>query len=138
MTSNKFYAVVAGVGPGTGSSVARRFSKEYPVVLLARHPDSYNDAVTEINKAGGKAIGIPTDVGDAAAVASAFETIKKEFPDLKLAAAIYNVGGGGRGGRPGRKPFLEATLEDLESSLNGNMYVASKPIAAAVISDGAS
>ena len=123
MTSNKFFAIVAGVGPGTGRSVAVRFSKAYPVVLLARRPESYNDVVAEINNAGGKAIGITTDTADQSSVASAFETIKNELPDLKLAAAIYNVR---PNGRPGLKLFLELTLEELDSSLNGNVYVMSK------------
>lgn len=46
---------------------------------------------------------------------SAFDTIKKELPDLKLAAAVYNVSAGF-----GIKPFLEFKLEDLDSSLKGN------------------
>ena len=121
MTSNKFYAIVAGVGPGLGRSAAVRFSKAYPVVLLSRHPESYNPVIAEINEAGGKAIGISADAGDQSSVAAAFETIKKELPDLKLAAAVYNVRPGT--GRPSLKPFLELTLEDLDRSLNGSMYV---------------
>jgi NAD(P)-dependent dehydrogenase (short-subunit alcohol dehydrogenase family) len=123
MMSNKFYAIVAGVGPGTGRSVAVRFSKAYPVVLFSRHPESYNDVVAEINTAGGKAIGITTDSTDEASVASAFETIEKELPGLKLAAAVYNVR---QSGRPSQKPFLELTLEQLDSSLNGSVYVVSQ------------
>jgi len=119
MTSDKFYAIVAGVGPGLGRSAAVRFSKAYPVVLLSRHPESYNPVVAEINEAGGKAIGISADAGDQSSIAAAFETIKKELPDLKLAAAVYNVRPGT--GRPGLKPFLELTLEDLERSLNGSI-----------------
>jgi NAD(P)-dependent dehydrogenase (short-subunit alcohol dehydrogenase family) len=120
MVSDKFYAIVAGVGPGTGRSVAIRFSEDYPIVLLARRPESYNDVVAEINKAGGKAIGITADATDETSLKSAFETIKKEFPNLKLAATIYNVR---PNSRPSRKPFLELTQEDLDISLNGNVYV---------------
>lgn len=120
VVSDKFYAIVAGVGRGTGRSVAIRFSEAYPVVLLARSPESYNDVVAEINKGGGKAIGITADATDGSALELAFETIKKELPDLKLVAAIYNVR---PNSRPSRKPFLELTLEDLDISLKGNMYV---------------
>jgi len=122
MVSDKFFAVVAGVGPGTGRSVAIRFSEAYPVVLLARRPESYADVVAEINKAGGKAIGITSDVTDESSVKSAFETIKKELPGLKLAATVYNVR---PNSRPSIKPFLELTLEDLDTSLSGNLYVTS-------------
>lgn len=127
MPSNKFFAIVAGVGPGTGRSVALRFSESYPVVLLARRPESYNDVVAQINKAGGKAIGITADATDASSLASAFESIMKEFENLQLVAAIYNVR---PNLRPSRKPFLELNLEDLDASLNGNVYVLShrKPL----------
>lgn len=118
--SDKFYAIVAGVGPGTGRSVAIRFSEAYPVILLARSPESYKNVVEEINKAGRKAIGITADATDESALKSAFETIRRELPDSKLAAAIYNVR---PNSRPSRKPFLELTKEDLDISLKGNMYV---------------
>jgi NAD(P)-dependent dehydrogenase (short-subunit alcohol dehydrogenase family) len=122
MVSNKYYAVVAGVGPGTGRSVALKFSEAYPVVLLARRPESYTDVVAQINKAGGKAIGITADATDESSLASAFEAINKEFPGLQLVAAIYNVR---PNSRPSRRPFLELKLEDLDTSLNGNVYVIS-------------
>jgi NAD(P)-dependent dehydrogenase (short-subunit alcohol dehydrogenase family) len=116
MVSDKYFAIVAGVGPGTGRSVAIRFAEAYPVVLIARKPESYNDVVAQINKAGGKAIGITANATDAASLATAFETISKELPGLELVAAIYNV-------RPSsnRKPFLELKIEDLDASLQGNM-----------------
>lgn len=88
MASKTFYAVVAGVGAGTGRSVALRFARAYPVVLLARKPESYTDIVAEIKQQGGEALGISTDTSDPQSVASAFETIKKELPGKKLAAAI--------------------------------------------------
>lgn len=91
MASPKFYAVVAGVGSGTGRSVALKFGKTYPVALLARRPESYNDIVAEINQAGGQAIGISTDTSDSKSVHSAFAAIKKEFPNRKLAAAICKL-----------------------------------------------
>ncbi|KAJ9611553.1 hypothetical protein H2200_004737 [Cladophialophora chaetospira] len=120
MVSNKFYAVVAGIGPGTGRSVALKFAEHYPVVLLARKPESYQDVVAQIKKAGGKALGVSTDATDESALASAFESVKKdvEFENLQLVAAIYNVR---PGSRSSRKPFLELTLEDLDTSLQGNL-----------------
>jgi len=118
MVSNRFFAIVAGVGPGTGRSVALRFAESYPVVLLARRPESYNDVVAQINKAGGRAIGISADATDESSLASAFESIKKEFENLQLVAAIYNVR---PNSRPSRRPFLELNLEDLDISLNGNV-----------------
>ncbi len=77
--ANKLIAIVAGVGAGTGSSIARKFASAYPVVLLARSPDSYESLVEEINGNGGKAIGISTDVADAQSVTNAFDRITSEF-----------------------------------------------------------
>jgi short-subunit dehydrogenase len=85
------------------------------VVLLARREESFKDLVTEINGSGGRAIGIPTDATDTTSVKSAFDTIHKELPDLKLAAAIYNVSAGF-----GMKPFLELNVDELDSSLKGS------------------
>lgn len=113
--ASKFFAIVAGVGAGTGRSVALKFAKTYPVVLLARKPESYSSVMAEIRSQGGVAVGISTDTSDAQSVASAFETIKKELPDQKLAAAIYNVGAGRT-----MKGFLELTPDDLRASLEGN------------------
>jgi NAD(P)-dependent dehydrogenase (short-subunit alcohol dehydrogenase family) len=113
--ASKFFAVIAGAGAGTGRSVALRFAKAYPVVLLARKPESYNDIVDEIKKSGGQAIGISADTADAKSIASAFDTIKKELPDRKLAAAIFNVSGGFA-----IKPFLEVSPEELNVSLQAN------------------
>lgn len=112
---SKFFAIVAGVGAGTGRSVALKFAQSYPVVLLARKPESYSAVVDEIRRAGGHAIGISADAADRRSVDSAFETIAKELAGAKLAAAVFNVGAG-----MSRKGFLEQTPEDMEASLRGN------------------
>ena len=44
--------MIAGVGPGLGSSLSRRFAKEYKVVLLARSKGTL-DSVTELIKKDG-------------------------------------------------------------------------------------
>ncbi|KAI1388903.1 NAD(P)-binding protein [Hypoxylon trugodes] len=113
--SSKFFAVVAGAGPGTGRATAIRFSKAYPVVLITRNPENFQGTVAEINNAGGKAIGISADASDVKSLDSAFETIAKELPGLKLAAAIFNVGG-----NLNRKPFLELTADDFDAALGAN------------------
>jgi NAD(P)-dependent dehydrogenase (short-subunit alcohol dehydrogenase family) len=111
MSSPLRFAIVAGVGSGTGSSIARRFAQSYPVVLLARTQKSYDGIVEEINGKGGKAVGISTDLSDPDSVGRAFSKIKEMYPDNSCAAAIYNASG------PfARKPFLETTLQDYEGS----------------------
>jgi NAD(P)-dependent dehydrogenase (short-subunit alcohol dehydrogenase family) len=116
--SPKAFAVIAGVGSGTGSSLARRFAQEYPIALLARNPSSYEPLVQEINNSGGKAIGVSTDTSDEQSVKSAFQTIAQKFDDAPCAAAIYNASGGFV-----RKPFLETGIEDLEKGWGVTVYV---------------
>lgn len=108
-TMSSPFAIVAGVGPGTGATVARKFGAAYPVALLARNPANYEDAVKDIKAAGGKSIGIPTDVSDAKSVKDAITQVQKEFGD-KCAAAIFNVAG-----KFIRKPFLELKQDEFES-----------------------
>lgn len=109
MTS-KAFAVVAGVGPGTGAAVARKFAAAYPVALLARSPENYESLVEEINKSGGKAIGISTDVSNPESVKAAFSKIQKDFNSNSCAAAIFNASG-----RFVRKPLLDMSVEDFSA-----------------------
>ncbi|KAK5134099.1 hypothetical protein LTR08_006989 [Meristemomyces frigidus] len=106
--ASKAIAIVAGVGPGTGASVARKFAAAYPVVLLARNPDNYESLVQEINKSGGKAIGISTDVSSPDSLKEAFGKIEQEYKGASVAAAIFNASG-----RFVRKPLLEMSVEDF-------------------------
>jgi NAD(P)-dependent dehydrogenase (short-subunit alcohol dehydrogenase family) len=109
---SKPIAIIAGVGPGTGAAVARRFAKSYPVVLLARNPTNFESLADEINKSGGEALGISTDVSSEESVKSAFDKIKEKFGnEVKAAAAIFNASG-----RFTRKPFLELSTEEFEVS----------------------
>ena len=110
-------AIVAGVGAGTGASVARKFALSYPVVLLARNPSNYNDIVQEINSKGGKAVGMNCDVSDEKSIERVVEKCK-EFAgekEIKVAAAVFNVGG-----RFVRKPFLEMSTEEFEAGFEAN------------------
>ncbi|PYI04519.1 NAD(P)-binding protein [Aspergillus sclerotiicarbonarius CBS 121057] len=106
--ATKPFAIIAGVGPGTGASIARRFAKSYPIVVLARNPQNYQSVVDEINSSGGQATGISTDLSDSKGVKSAFEQIKAQFSGSSLAAAVFNSGGGFV-----RKPFLELSEEEF-------------------------
>lgn len=116
-------AIIAGVGPGTGAAVARRFAQTYPVVLLARSASNYEPAVAEINKSGGKAVGISADITDEESVKEAFDTIKqgdlwKDGGEFGVAAAVFNLGGGFL-----KKPFLELTKEEFEIGWKSNGFV---------------
>jgi NAD(P)-dependent dehydrogenase (short-subunit alcohol dehydrogenase family) len=85
---------------------------KYPVALLARNPANYEPLIKEIEAAGGKAIGISTDVTDGKSVANAFEKIKAAMTGAQLAAAVFNVGG-----QFIRKPFLELNEDDFMAGM---------------------
>lgn len=93
---------------GTGAAVARRFAASYPVVLLARNPANYESLAEEINKSGGRAIGISTDVSSPDSMKNAFGKIEQEFKGAPIAAAVFNASG-----RFVRKPILEMSVEDF-------------------------
>jgi len=109
MTS-KAIAIVAGVGPGTGAAVARKFAAAYPVVLLARNPDNYESLVQEINKNGGQAIGISTDVSSPESLKQAFSKVEEEHKGAPIAAAIFNASG-----KFVRKPLMEMTVDEFSA-----------------------
>ncbi|KAI9744876.1 MAG: hypothetical protein M1818_001801 [Claussenomyces sp. TS43310] len=115
MSASKFYAIIAGVGSGTGRSVALKFAESYSIILLSRSPASYKDIAAEINQRGGSAVGIDADASDLASLRTAFARIKEEVGDKQLAAAVYNVGGSFV-----RKPFLELTPEEFASGFQSN------------------
>lgn len=101
----------------TGAAVARKFAAAYPVALLSRKQDTYEPIVAEINKSGGKAIGISTDVSDSKSVKAMVEKLKEEYgKDVTCAAAIFNASGAFV-----RSPFLELTEEVLDSSYAGSV-----------------
>ncbi|KAJ5312089.1 hypothetical protein PENANT_c011G05578 [Penicillium antarcticum] len=110
--ASKALAIIAGVGPGTGASIAKKFAKTYSVVVLARNPDNFDPVVQEINASGGQAFGISTDVSDSKSVNAAFDKIAAQYPSSKVAAAVFNPGGGFV-----RKPFLELTEQDYSIAL---------------------
>ncbi|KAI9834436.1 MAG: hypothetical protein M1826_002590 [Phylliscum demangeonii] len=109
------YAIIAGVGSGTGSALARRFAQAYSIVVLARNPDNYQPIVAEIKASGGQAVGFSTDVTDPTSVRDTFGKIAHEYGTEDLAASVYNVGGGFS-----RKPFLELSVDEFSAGFNSN------------------
>lgn len=98
-------AVVVGVGPGLGLSVAKLCAAAgMKVAMSARSGDRLDAMKAEV--AGDTVFTYPCDATDPAAVADLFQAIDKDLgtPDL----AVYNAGGFGR------SPVLETRPEDFE------------------------
>ncbi len=89
---SKPICAVVGVGPGNGSAIARRFSKEgYRVALLARTTEFCQTLADELDGAQDYAC----DVTDPASVEQTFGQIRTGFGDVD--ALIYNAGSGSWG-----------------------------------------
>jgi len=88
--------VICGHGPGISDAVARRFGKEgFAVALAARNGERLAQATAELEKAGIRAKGFATDLGDLAAV-------KRLVADARAALGPigvlhYNAYAGGAG-----------------------------------------
>lgn len=113
MAGNKV-AVVVGVGPGTGASLARRFAREYAIVLMARRADYLHTLGDELRSSGATVLEVPADVGDPAQVAAAFTRIRDNLgvPEVLL----YNAGSGAWG------TILEITPEQYEANWRTNAF----------------
>jgi NAD(P)-dependent dehydrogenase (short-subunit alcohol dehydrogenase family) len=86
---SKPICAVVGVGPGNGSAITRRFSKEgYRVALLARSTDFSQTLAHELDGAEAYAC----DVTDPASVEQAFGQIRTGLAEAD--ALIYNAGSG--------------------------------------------
>jgi NAD(P)-dependent dehydrogenase (short-subunit alcohol dehydrogenase family) len=111
MTERKQVAVVAGVGPGIGAALARRFAKaDYAVAMLARNRETLDALESEINGTRG----YTCDVGSAGSVAHAFAAIGTDLGPVDV--LLYNAGSGVFG------DVESITPEQFEASWRVNAY----------------
>ncbi|WP_276245840.1 SDR family NAD(P)-dependent oxidoreductase [Haladaptatus sp. YSMS36] len=77
--------VIAGVGPGLGAALARRFAVEgCELALFARSSDYIDELAAELEAGPGRAIAIPVDVADPAAVTAAFEEVHERLGPVSV------------------------------------------------------
>jgi NAD(P)-dependent dehydrogenase (short-subunit alcohol dehydrogenase family) len=102
MASNGKVALVTGGGSGIGKASALALAREgFAVVVAGRRPEPLNAVVGEIEAMQGKALGVPTDVGDPASVEALFTKTKATFGRLDV---LFNNAGFG----------ANAPIEELE------------------------
>jgi len=122
-------AVVAGVGPGLGAAVARRFASEgCRVALLARTESFLNELAAAVD---GEALAVPTDLTDAAAVESAFETVREAFGPVDV--LVYNASGAAW------KGVTDIGLDEFDDALATGprgAFCCAREAAADVVEDG--
>ena len=100
---------VVGVGPGLGAALARRFSKEYSVALIARGEDKLVGLAKEIEAAGDKAIAVSADFSKPADIAAAFDKVRHGLGEVDV--LLYNAA---------MRPF--GTLMDTKPSTFENTW----------------
>jgi len=72
--------VITGAGAGVGRATADEFARAgYDVVLLSRDPERLERAASYARSQGVRALAIPTDVADAAAVEAAADRAEREL-----------------------------------------------------------
>ena len=103
-------AIITGVGPGTGSAMARRFHDGgYKVAMLARTAERLADLESELPNA----FAVPCDVADPVALAAALEGIEQRAGAPKV--VIHNAVGGAFGN------FLDIEPEVLQRNFQINV-----------------
>jgi NAD(P)-dependent dehydrogenase (short-subunit alcohol dehydrogenase family) len=108
-------ALVAGASRGIGEATARAFAEAgAAVVLAARDAEALDSVAAGIRAAGGQALAVPTDVGDAAAV----ENLVRRGMDAfgRLDAAFNNATDG-----PRPAPLAEIDPDGFDRALRGNI-----------------
>src|SRR5688572_13271923 len=84
-------AIVTGASAGIGRAVARALAREgTSVVLAARSHEALQKVAAEIERAGGRAIAVPTDVSELAARDRLVERALSEFGSIDV--LVNNAG----------------------------------------------
>lgn len=83
-------AVIAGVGPGLGGSLARRFAREgCEVGLFARTSGFIEELAEDLSAAVGDGLAVPTDVSDPEQVSAGFDRVREAFGPVDV--LVYNA-----------------------------------------------
>lgn len=108
-------ALVAGASRGIGAVTARAFAQAgAAVVLAARDKDALESVAEGIRAEGGKALAVPTDVGDPASVEQLIQQAERTFGHLD--AAFNNATDG-----PMPAPLAELDPEGFDRAIRTNI-----------------
>jgi NAD(P)-dependent dehydrogenase (short-subunit alcohol dehydrogenase family) len=109
-------AIITGASRGIGAVAARAFATAGAgVVLAARDAGALSAVAEQITARGGRALAVPTDVGDPGAVARLVRTTIDVFG--RLDAAFNNAGGGGHP----PTPLADVAVADFDNVVRINL-----------------
>jgi 3-oxoacyl-[acyl-carrier protein] reductase len=108
-------ALVTGASRGIGAAIAKKLAADgaHVAITYTKGADAAAAVVKDIERAGGKAIAIQADATDAKAVNAAVEQTVKIFGKLDI--LVNNAG------TAIPKPFVDATLEELDKVVDINL-----------------
>lgn len=131
-TLNGRVAAITGASSGLGRRFAIKLSEAgAAVALLARRTDRLEALVEEISSAGGKAIAIPLDVVDTAAIGPALDRVESELGPLSIMVNNAGVGGDGMA--------LDMTAEHFDQTFAVNVrgvYFGAREAARCMLANG--
>jgi NAD(P)-dependent dehydrogenase (short-subunit alcohol dehydrogenase family) len=111
-------AIVTGASRGIGRAIALAFAGAGAnVAVVSRSPDVLEEAASEIEARGRKAVALAADVGDADAVRAAVERAGEAFGALDV--VVNNAGAA-----PFRAPVAETRLDGFEKYVRVNFLSA--------------
>jgi NAD(P)-dependent dehydrogenase (short-subunit alcohol dehydrogenase family) len=117
MASNGKVALVTGGGSGIGKASALALAEEgFAVVVAGRRSEPLQAVVNEIESKQGRALGVPTDVGNPEAVRDLFAKTKQTYGRLDV---LFNNAGFGAAGPIEELPY-ERWKGVIDSILNGS------------------
>jgi NAD(P)-dependent dehydrogenase (short-subunit alcohol dehydrogenase family) len=130
-SESKPVAVVVGVGPGLGASLARRFAAKYAVAINARTTEYLGTLANEIRGHGGVALEAHADVGKPDEVRRAFAHIRTQLGEPQI--LLFNAAAGPLGN------VTEVTAEQFENCMRVNAlgaFLCAKECASGMVARG--